>query len=294
MLIGSCFTEYVGQKLRELYFPVRVNPAGILYNPGSVAVCLENILDGRIYEEKDLFQHQGVWHSPDHHGRFSDPDKKRCLEKINRTLQDTIDHLPGLHFLILTLGTAWVYEWKETGSIVANNHKLPASRFHRRLMDPEEIQQLLGNVLKEMAKQVPGMKVILTVSPVRHLRDGAVENNVSKASLLLAVHRLVKKYTHITYFPSYELALDDLRDYRFYADDLVHPNNQMIDYIWEKFSETYFSTETREMIEEFTAYNKLRSHRPLFAGSEETARLRQKIEQQKKELLKKYPGIDLK
>lgn len=291
MLIGSCFTEYVGQKLQELYFPVRINPAGILYNPGSIAVCLENILTGKVYEDKDLFQHQGVWHSPDHHSRFSDPDKHRCLEKINRSLQDTVESSGDLKFLVLTLGTAWVYEWQDTGAIAANNHKLPASQFNRRLMDSDEIQQQLGNVLKKMTKRVPGLKVILTVSPVRHLKDGAVENNVSKASLLLAVHRLVKKYANITYFPSYELALDDLRDYRYYADDLVHPNNQMIDYIWEKFSDTYFSRETLEMIGEFTAYNKLRSHRPLIAGSEESAKLSKKIEQKKEELSKKYPGI---
>ena len=240
-LIGSCFTENIGEKLLAHRFQVVQNPHGILFNPVSVAEALIDCIEARVYAESDLFSLNEGWHSWKHHSRFSDPLAGEAIRRINGSIAAAHRYLKEADVLLLTLGSAWIYTLTEAaanarrGAVAANNHKAPADWFHRRLMSAEEVVQVLDNLLHRLFFFNPKLKVLFTISPVRHLREGAVENNRSKAALISAVHHVVDKFDRLFYFPAYELVIDDLRDYRFYAEDLVHPNYFATEYVWEKF-----------------------------------------------------------
>ena len=247
MALGSCFVENIGQKLTDLKYKVQVNPFGIQYNPISIANSLNRLMAGNILESSELFNHEGLWHSFMHHSDYSNIDKEICLEHINREFEKARVHLQNAESLMITLGTAWVYEYSLNKMIVNNCHKLPASNFKRYRLEVDEIVSQLSNTFMELIKFNPNLRILITVSPIRHLKDGFHENQISKSSLLLAVEKLREDFKHVQYFPSYEIMMDDLRDYRFYKSDMVHPNEMAIDYIWEKFVISSFCEKEKEI-----------------------------------------------
>ncbi len=271
MFVGSCFSENIGQKMVDLKFDLDINPFGILYNPESIANSLKILLEKRIFTEKDLFTDQGLWNSFYHHSRFSDVTLENALEKINNRIEQSNDFLKTADFLFITFGTSWVYELKETGKIVSNCHKVPAAKFKRFRLGVFEITDLYRDLLQQIWEFNPGLKVIFTVSPIRHWKDGAVENQLSKSTLLLAIDRLKTGFGEKVcgYFPSYEIMMDELRDYRFYAEDMIHVGPVAVEFIFERFCKAYVSNESTTI---FKALRKIRNamqHRPVNPDSVE-------------------------
>lgn len=270
MAIGSCFTENMGQKLRNLKYRIDINPFGVQYNPASVAQGLDRLLSGKAFDESELFFHQGLWQSFAHHGSFSNIDKECCLLQINSQLETSHHCLFETDFLLLTLGTAWVYALPDNNMVVNNCHKMPASHFKRFRMSVEEVVAVLEKPLKQLLERKPNLNILLTVSPIRHLKDGFHENQLSKATLLLAIEILSERFTNCLYFPAYELLIDDLRDYRFYTSDLLHPNDSAIDYIWEKFEESCLNSSENTLRQEVKKIIQSANHRLLNPDSEES------------------------
>jgi len=279
-------------KLDQLKFNVTANPFGIIYNPVSVSGVLEKLLSPDRFAEDDLFEHLGLWHSFAHHGRFSHPDKTLALANINSALSASKLFLEKTARLVLTLGTAHVFVLKKTNAVVANCHKMPGQAFEKRRLTVEEVAAPLIRVLQKLKSEKPGLEVIVTVSPVRHLRDGLVENQKSKATLLLGLEEVGRELPFVHYFPSYEILLDDLRDYRFYGKDLSHPNDLAVDYIWERFQEMFFTEETKTLCHRVAQIVAAASHKPLHpASAGHQAFLRKQIALAK-ELGKQHPMLD--
>lgn len=270
LLIGSCFTENIGARLHSGKLPIYINPFGIVYNPVSISRCLEHLLlDNQQFEENNLFENAGLWHSWEHHGHFSRPERAEALEGINTALKTAAAHLKKTNRLLLTLGTADVFTLRSTGEVVANNHKMPAALFAQRRLSVTETAEGIIEVLEKIKLQNPDVQVILTVSPVRHIRNGLVENQRSKATLLLACEQICAALPWSFYFPAYELLLDDLRDYRFYADDMLHPSEVAADYIWQFFGDTFFSEETRRLSARIEKIAAAMQHRPFHPDTPE-------------------------
>ncbi len=261
MSLGSCFAQNIGGRLKSLKFDIDDNPFGILYNPLSIAKGLE-ILKNDEYAVK-LTQANDLWHSWHHHGDFSDPDKKKATEQIEKGIKLSAAHLKETTCLLITFGTAYYYRLKATGEVVANCHKFPVDYFERELLEVEEIIGAIDNALTPLFTNKPDLKVVFTVSPVRHWKDGAVNNQSSKARLILACEKLSAQYANAFYFPAYEILMDDLRDYRFYADDLLHPSAKAVDYIWNKFQETFFDGKTKGQAERVHKLVQAANHRAL-------------------------------
>jgi hypothetical protein len=277
-LSGSCFTEHITKQLSHNKFTTIENPNGILFNPASIAASVVSYTEQKLYSEEDLFYYNELWNSWDHHSRFSHPDKQTALQQINNAQQAAHAFLKQADWLILTLGSAFVYEWIEKPSplypvknrdsdIVANCHKVPANRFRKRLLTTEEVFTVLDNLRYRLMLFNPAIKVIYTISPVRHARDGLVENNKSKAILIQAVHHMVEKFENHFYFPAYELVIDDLRDYRFYAEDMVHPNYLATAYVWEKFTAACIDPRCYALMKEMEKINIAVKHRPFNPAS---------------------------
>ena len=294
MLLGSCFATHIGARLQESRFRCDVNPYGVLYNPLSISTALREMLAGKVYTPDDLYEHQGLWHSPMHHGDFSAASAEDALRKINLRLEQAARQLDGLDFLLLTWGTAWVYEDRETGRVVGNCHKLPEACFRRRRLSVEEIVADTASLLSVMLARNNRLQVVLTVSPIRHVRDGLHDNQLSKATLLLAAEQVRTAFPdRVFYFPAYELLLDELRDYRFYADDLVHPSDLAVRYVWERFVEWCLSPDARRVMAEVEDIRKALAHRPLHPESEEYKRFLGQIVLKIERLNGKYPYFDL-
>ncbi len=294
LLMGSCFTEYIGSLMQELQFRADLNPFGINYNPSSLSRNLWALLNGKKYSRKDLHEANEKWFSFDHHSQFSDSDPDACLQTINERIRFSREHLSNTNYLLLTWGTAWVYVFKESATVVSNCHKLPANNFSRHLLSVSQVVDTYTKLFAGMRSKIPDLKIILTVSPVRHWKDGPVLNTISKSTLLLAAHKLSEMFSYCEYFPAYEIAMDDLRDYRFYADDLVHPNQQMIQYIWGKFSAAYFDDQTMKLMGEIGKLTTARNHRPFDPGSEQYLKFCRKQLEKTKRLMKENPCLDLK
>ena len=297
-LAGSCFTEQIGRNLAEHKFKTIDNPNGILFNPVSIAGALLNYIEPKIYQPEDLFFANELWGSWDHHTAFSHPDREVCLQKINDSQARAHAFLKSADWLILTLGSAFVYEANEQtpnatqGRVVANCHKVPADKFLKKRLSIEEVLSTLDGLLYRLRKLNPGLKIIFTVSPVRHLRDGFVENNRSKAVLLHCVHQLVDKFSDLHYFPAYELVLDDLRDYRFFAEDMVHPNYAATRYVWEKFVPAVMDTETRELMKQLQPISAALKHKAFHPQSAAHQRFLSATLEKLEELNIKFPGLD--
>ena len=260
--IGSCFTENFGNILTEYKFKTLVNPFGIVYNPISIAQTLQRILHKDFYTENDLIFYNEQWHSFDHHGKFSNADKSICIKNINANLLQANVFLHQTHFLFITLGSSWVFKNNTTQNIVANCHKLPANAFSKELLSLEKIISQLNTVIQELTEINENLKIIFTVSPIRHWNNGAIENQLSKAQLLVAVHEVKKQHKMVDYFPAYEIVMDDLRDYRFYAEDMFHLTTTTINYIFDKFSDCYIDKSIFSLIDQIKNINQAIQHRP--------------------------------
>ncbi len=277
LFLGSCFAENIGNMLEKSRFRTDINPFGILYNPLSVKKSIEYLLSNKQFTMNDLVRNEGIWHSFAHHGRFSGENAEEVLTAINNRIQFSTQFLLDSYYLFITLGSAWVYFLKSTGDVVSNCHKFQNSIFDRTLISVETIVNELFEVLTLLLQHNPKLKIIFTVSPVRHWKDGANGNQLSKASLLLAISALQKKMPQISYFPAYELVIDDLRDYRFYADDLLHPNTQAVEYIYEKFAACYFSKQTNDLNEEILSIERGKAHKPFNPNTENHQLFLQKL-----------------
>lgn len=271
-----------------------INPFGIVYNPVSVAATLERLVEGREWREEELIRHGGLWHSFSHHGDFSGESAAEALSRINSRLLFSSQYLRKADFLVVTLGTARVYELKSTGAVVANCHKIPAGQFRHFHLEVPVIAGTLQRALEKVWEVNPGIHVILTVSPVRHLSDGAVENQLSKARLLVAVHTLAEACGEqkCTYFPAYEIVMDELRDYRFYAPDMVHLSQTAVDYIWEKFSGWLFEKADLELMRQAEEIVRAVNHRPFRKQSPEFRAFLTGSLHKTRDLAKRFPYLD--
>lgn len=271
MMMGSCFTENIGQKLEEMKFNVDINPFGILYNPVSIANSIRNLIRQKDFTADDLFFDQGIWNSFSHHSRFSGVDRDQVLADINRRMKESGLFLKNARFLIITFGTAWVYEWMQNGQVVSNCHKVPEKEFHRYKLTTDEIVKDYTKLKTELLKFNPNIKMVFTVSPIRHWKDGAIENQRSKATLLLAIDQLTKncENEHCYYFPSYEILMDELRDYRFYASDMLHLSEVAVEYVFSKFSKIMISENSMKLSADVIKILLAVKHRPLNSASEE-------------------------
>lgn len=298
LLVGSCFTEQIGKKLAAHKFKTIENPNGILFNPVSIAKAIKSYTNEIIFKEADLFFFNELWASREHHTRFSHPEKLQALHNINVEQKNAVDFIKTADWIFITLGSAFVYEWKDISpnsnyeNVAANCHKIPTDKFNRRLLQQTEIV----NVLKEMKEQVfninPTAKFIFTISPVRHLREGFIENNRSKAALIQAVHELTNDINSF-YFPAYELVIDDLRDYRFFAEDLVHPNYAATNYVWEKFVPAVINDLSQQILKEINEINAAVNHKPFNPSSTAHKEFMQINFEKVVMLSQKYPHLDL-
>ncbi|MDR2775976.1 MAG: GSCFA domain-containing protein [Tannerella sp.] len=268
LFIGSCFACNIGDKMSEYRFNVGINPFGVLYNPLSVSSACRHMLNPKPFTEDDLFFYNGMYHSFAHHGRFSDVSADKCLSGLNEALRRAAVQIRNTSCLIVTFGTAYVYRHK-SGVVAANCHKLPESDFIRERLSVNDITGDWSALLNELRDGNPLLKIIFTVSPIRHRKDGAHLNQISKSTLLLAEQALAEQYPgQVLYFPAYELMMDELRDYRFYAEDMIHPSSQAIHYIWERFCDTCMDRKTLSSMKEVEEINKRLNHRPLTNNDE--------------------------
>ena len=271
LFIGSCFASEIGSKLDEGKLPVLVNPSGTVYNPVSVINTLKTITSGKHLTIDDLFCHDGTWLSFSHYTDFSSSDPAQVLDKINRRTETASEFLRKAKFLFVTFGTARVYRLKKSGAVVSNCHKLPASFFNQELLNTAEIVNMWKDQLDLLQSAYPGIKVIFTVSPVRHWKDGAHGNQVSKSVLFLAIEELLNHPSSPGYFPAYEILMDELRDYRFYNEDMLHPSQTAVDYIWEAFSSCYLDESTSKTWNEAAKITRAAKHR-ISSGNTEKIR----------------------
>lgn len=298
LLIGSCFTEHIGNTLHELKFPILQNPNGILFDPASVCKSLVSYIQNREYTEKDLFYLNEVWNSWEHHSRFSHPDAAVCLKMMNEARQQAHDFLKRADWVIITLGSSFSYRLAEpaggkTGEGVANCHRAPAQWFNKHLLGIDETVSLIDNCYHQLRRFNPDLNIIFTVSPVRHIRDGVVENNRSKARLLEAVHHMVNKFEGLHYFPAYELVIDVLRDYRFYDIDLVHPNYSATSFVLEKFAESCIDLPSRQLMQEIKKIVIARKHRAFQPATQAHRQFLAAHLEKVKALQEKYSFLDL-
>ncbi len=245
-----------------------MNPFGILYNPLSIEGAIRQLLSGKTYQESDLFFASGQWHSWMHHSHFSAETVSDCLANINGRLEQAKTHLKASDWMIFTWGTAFVYQHKALKQVVGNCHKQSDKLFERRKLSVQEIVEVWQALLADLKRVNPKLKVLFTVSPIRHTKDGMHENQLSKATLLLAIDELCRCCPDCFYFPSYEIVMDELRDYRFYADDMIHPSGKAIAYIWECFADCYFSKETQTILREWEEIKRGLDHKPFRPDSE--------------------------
>lgn len=295
MFIGSCFTENVGMHMETLKYQVDINPFGILYNPMSVATCLEILLHEKEFSEKDLYQHNGLWHSFNHHGRFSSNDKNTCLNNINSRIKSSSAFLKQTNFLFITFGTAWIYRRKVNNEVVSNCHKIPAKEFMRERLSVNSIVEKYTILLNKLWQVNPNVKVVFTVSPIRHWKDGAIENQRSKSTLLLAVDALQRQFENqqCAYFPSYEIMMDELRDYRFYADDMLHPTNLAVQHIWQIFEQALINKESVTISSKIRKIINAVRHRPINKNSMEFYNFLTSFQKKIDELEQKHPFLNL-
>jgi len=289
--MGSCFAEEIGGRLQGHYFDALVNPHGILYNPISITQSIHSYLDNKVYTQEDLFQQGDLWHSWDHHSRFSGLNPQTVLAGINAQQEAAVKRLEEADWLMITLGSAHTYTLQENGKVVGNCHKVPASAFYKKMLSAQDIISALDNAMHRLFFRNRKVKILFTISPVRYVRDGVVENNLSKAILLQAVHHMVNKFDRLFYFPAYELVVDDLRDYRFYKEDLVHPNEMAIDYVWEHFINAGLADKT--LFNQITDLNRAAAHRPFNPEGKQHQQFVKTYLNKVEQLIKEHPSLPL-
>lgn len=249
--IGSCFATEMHEKFSEGQIQSLNNPFGTIFNPYSIFQAVQQIYDAKEYQENDLILANENYISLDHHSSFDSRYAHKSLEKINQNIEEANQFLQSTDFVIITFGTSYIYEFLPKNRLVANCHKIPQKFFEKRFLSHQELTDSINKtieILKDICKD--DVQILFTVSPVRHTKDGIVENQLSKSKLITAIHESIFGKESCSYLPIYEILMDDLRDYRFYKDDLIHPNSQAVQYIWEKFGNAYFSDETKIFINE--------------------------------------------
>jgi hypothetical protein len=294
IFMGSCFTENIGTRMETLKYDVDINPFGILYNPSSVLNGLRILLQQKEFKSEALIFADGLWHSFSHHGRFSSADENETLEQINSRIKSSADFLKNAGFLFITFGTAWIYKFKKTGQPVSNCHKIPAKEFERVRLTVDEIVDEYRDLLTEIRKVNPSLNVVFTVSPIRHWKDGAIENQRSKAVLLLAIDKLINEFgdDYCAYFPAYEIVMDELRDYRFYAEDMIHISDVAIEHIWEKFQSALIDKESQQVAAHVQKIVKAASHRPIHKNTTEYNQFLLQMKKQIEDLETKYKHLN--
>jgi hypothetical protein len=293
MLIGSCFASSIGDKLAEGKIPAMINPSGTVYNPVSVSATVDSLVTKKTYSIDDLYNNEGTWLSFDHYTGFSSENSDKVLSSVNERAKMAHTFISSAKYLFVTFGTARVYRFKKSGKIVSNCHKVPAREFTHELLSVDEITTIWNRQLDNLKALYPGLKVIFSVSPVRHMKDGAHGNQVSKSTLFIAVEKLLEHKSSPGYFPAYELLMDDLRDYRFYASDMLHPSDEAVNYIWEAFSSCYFTRETRDLWNEISSVSKGVSHKLKSDSSSQSDRFARSMLANIDAIVKKVPGIDM-
>ncbi len=293
LLIGSCFSEHIASRLGDLKFKVQANPFGIVFNPKSMANALNRIIHKKYFSENEVFEKEGAWYLLEAHSSVSSEKKEDLLNELNRLIDIWNQQLHTTSYLMLTVGSAFSYYHKVQEKVVANCHKLPQSEFDKLLLENHEIIVDFQEMINDLKAINPKIKIVFTVSPVKHLRDGVVENNLSKAILIQSVHQLVKQNTDCSYFPAYELVNDDLRDYRFYESDLAHPNTQAINYVWKKFSEVFFNDKTMEINERVLQIHQAYHHRLFNKATESSVKFKHNFYQKCVTLQAEYSYLDL-
>lgn len=293
MFIGSCFASSIGSQMEMGRIPVMINPAGTVFNPVSVCNTLDTITNEKQFLLEDLHFYDGTWLSFYHYTDFSSDDPSTVLEKINRKSKEAFDFLKQTRFLFVTLGTSRVYKLKKSDLIVSNCHKIPSEQFESKMLTVDEIVTLWTRQLDKLHLLFPHLHVVFTISPVRHWKDGAHGNQVSKSVLFVAVEELLKHDVSSGYFPAYELVMDDLRDYRFYKDDMLHPSTSAVNYIWEAFAGCYLDSNTISTWKEVVKITKAFNHRINTNSESKRVYFAERVLKQISDIKIKVPNIDL-
>ena len=292
VLLGSCFSDNIGAKMRGAFMDATVNPMGTLYNPMSIASGIHHLITGDPVQGRDLFMQGGVWNSYDFHSRYSLPDKQATIDRMSAAIEQGHHALQQAQLLTITLGTALVYRLKSTGEVVANCHKVPQHEFERQMASVGEMAQVMDQMLDALHAFNPGLKVIFTVSPIRHIADGLDTNSLSKASLRVAINEVIARHSDwCDYFPAYEIMMDDLRDYRFYSSDMVHPSDVAVEYIWQAFQATYLDDRSALAVSRCERVHKRLQHRPMSANRETVDRFNADTASVVRNLIKEYPYL---
>lgn len=295
VFLGSCFAENIGDKFEYFKFQNTVNPFGIIFNPASIKKIVSRIVNQQLFTENDIFFYNESWHCHEIHSELSNSNKKVFLSILNELIISTKEQFRQASHCFITLGTSWVYRHIETNQIVANCHKVPQKQFTKELLSIEEIEKCLVQIKNEVHSINPNCHFIFTVSPVRHIKDGFVENQRSKAHLITAIHQILQSEIYnlksAIYFHSYEIMIDELRDYRFYAEDMLHPNQTAIDYIWQRLTETYIDQNCYLTMNEVETIQKGLAHRPFNINSESHQQFLSKLKDKIDSLQKQFPHI---
>ncbi len=312
LFLGSCFAENIGSKFEYYKFQATINPFGIIFNAVSLEKLIKRAVEKNYFDEKDIFFHNDLWHCYEVHSELSNANKEEFLEKLNQLIDSSNQQILKLTHCLITLGTSWVYRHKTSNEIVANCHKVPQKEFTKELLSAAQNQLSLQNIVSLIQSINPRVKFVFTVSPVRHIKDGFFENNVSKANLFSAIHTLLlsraelrdkiqndtlqildsaRTDSSINYFPSFEIVMDELRDYRFFEADMLHPNALAIDYIWEKFSQSYFNSETSSIMKEVEIIQKGLAHRPFNPNTEAHQKFLTDLQKKIDKLVSNNPSI---
>lgn len=290
--LGSCFAVNMAEKLDYFKFQNTCNPFGILFHPLAIEKLISFAVSNKLFLEEDLFFHNERWHSFDAHSDLSNSNKEELIANLNTIVQSTHQQIIDATHIIITYGTSWVYRNLGSNAIVANCHKVPQKQFGKEILSVETIENSIKNTIALIQKVNPEANVVFTVSPVRHLKDGFVENQVSKANLITAIYQTIKdKPQTRNYFPSYEIMMDELRDYRFYVQDMIHPNQVAIDYIWQRFSETSIAEECQSIMKEVDTIQKGLAHRPFNPNSESHQQFLSKLQDKMVKIQKQFPHI---
>ncbi len=292
VLFGSCFSENIGNKLQYYKFQTTVNPFGILFHPIAIEQLITRAINLAKYSENDLMQNNDLWFSFDAHSSLSATNKSQVLERLNGAITHTYEQLKTASHVILTLGTAWVYRQITSDRIVANCHKIPQKQFLKELLSVDEIINSLQASITLVRDINPKVNILFTVSPVRHLKDGFVENTVSKSHLISAVNAIVEPRHHIFYFPAYEIMMDELRDYRFYNADMIHPNDTAVDYIWEQFNTAWLSDDSKRIMSQVDSIQKRMAHKPFNPETEAHKTFLTHLQNDVDSLVLKYPFMN--
>lgn len=291
LLLGSCFAEHIGEKLQYHKLKNLSNPFGILFHPFGIKNLIFNSVNERVFSEEDIFFHNEQWSSFHVHSRLNSINKEDLLKNLNKQSQLTFKYLKESSHIIITFGTAWVYRHLKSNEIVANCHKVPQKEFTKELLTVEQIVNFLKDTIDLIRKQNPSCNFIFTVSPVRHLKDGFVENTLSKAHLITAIHKILENKGNCFYFPSFEILMDELRDYRFYNEDMLHPNPVAINYVWEKFQQVWFTDDAVSFSKRIDAVQKSLEHKPFNPKTDAHKTFLETLEKEKNNIKASFPHI---